>query len=129
MVERTEEDKLVQAPITVILGGKEYSIRPLVIRDSREWRQRFVKVLSSIPYDLKASIDNPETLGPALSMYLSSKPDDLVDLFFGYAKELNREEIESAANESEIAKAFDEVLKIAFPLSGSLIRALTNLVQ
>ncbi len=38
--ERSEDEKLTQAPITVILGRKEYGIAPLVISASREWRKK-----------------------------------------------------------------------------------------
>ena len=127
--QRTEEEKLVQAPLMVTLGGKEYEIKPLVIRDSRIWRQQVVKVLASLPLDLKASSDKPEELNSVLSMYLSNKPDDLVDLFFSYAKDLDRDAIEQVASDAEIAAAFDGVIKIAFPLSGSLVRTMQNLVR
>ena len=42
---RTEEEKLCKAAIVVVLGGKEYQIEPLVIRDSRVWRGQVAKAL------------------------------------------------------------------------------------
>ena len=51
-------------------------------------------------------------------------PELVVDLFFGYAKSLNREEIEGIATDAEIAKAFEEVAAVTFPLAGSLTRVL-----
>ena len=51
-------------------------------------------------------------------------PDKVIDLFFKYAKDLNREEIEGIATDAEIAKAFEEVVKVAFPLAESLPKAM-----
>jgi len=128
-MERTEEQKIVQAPLLVILGGKEYQVKPLVIKDSRVWRQNVVKVLSSIPQFMGVTSDKPAEFGVALSAFMVTKPDEVVDLFFGYAKDLNREEIEAAATDAELAKAFDQVVEIAFPLSQSLIGTLTRMVH
>ena len=123
---RTEEDKIVQSPITVTLGGKEFLIRPLVIKESREWRKKLIKAFGMLPKYLNMTTDNPEGFTEALDAMLSEMPDVVTDLFFSYARDLDREEIESTANDTELAEAFQEVMKYAFPLSQSLTKVLAN---
>jgi len=125
-MDRTDEDKLVQAPIRVTLGGTEYPIRPLVIKESREWRKKLIKAFGALPKYLNMTTDNPEGFTEALDVMLGEMPDVVTDLFFSYARDLPREEIESTANDFELSKAFQEVMKYAFPLSQSLTKVLEN---
>ena len=117
MKERTEEDKIVQAGIDVILGGKTYSIRPLVIRDSREWRKEAIKLIAPLPKLASAKIEDAEEFGQILTTMLVTSPDQAIDLFFMYAKDLDRDVIENEATDDEMATAFKAVLEIAFPLA------------
>ena len=119
-MERTEEQKVARAPIVVILGGKEYEIAPLVIRDSREWRRKVIKLVAPITQITKTSTDTPEDFEQALTTLLVTMPDQVIDLFFEYAKDLNKEEIEAVATDAEMAQAFREVIAIAFPLAQSV---------
>ena len=123
---RTDEDKIVGAPIVVILGGQEYRIKPLVIRDSREWRKKLIKAFGILPKYLNMTTDNPEGFTQALDSMLGEMPEVVADLFFSYAKDLDRDEIETTANDSELAEAFQEVMKFAFPLSQSLTKILAG---
>jgi len=123
-VERTEEDKIVQAPLKVILGGREYEIRPLVIKDSREWRAKVVKLLAPLPQYTKATSDKPDQFMEALNAIMVTMPDQVCDLFFDYARELDREAIEAIATDAEVAKGFEQVIEVAFPLSQSMVTAL-----
>ncbi len=117
---RTEDQKLTQAGIKVILGGQEYEIRPLVIRESREWRAKVIKLIAPLPEYVKVTMDNTEDFEKVLSLILVTMPDQVVDLFFEYARDLNREEIEGDATDVEMKEAFNEVIKIAFPLASVL---------
>jgi len=126
-MERTEEQKVARAPIVVILGGNEYKITPLVIRDSREWRAKVIKLVAPIPQLVSTKIDTPEDFGQALTEMLVTMPDQVIDLFFEYAKDLNREEIEGVATDADIVKAFREVIEVAFPLAESAPEVLTRL--
>lgn len=123
---RSEDDKLVQAPIKVILGGEEYEVKLLVIREARAWRQKVVELISVLPGRLNATSDKPDEFRDAMSALLVTMPDAVADLFFSYAKDLDRGEIENIANESELARAFDQLMEIAFPLSGSLVGAMAR---
>lgn len=126
-MERTEEDIVIQAGIKVILGGKDYSITPLVIRDSREWRRSVISLLAPVSQYTNVTTDEPDAFVEALTEMLVTMPDRVLDLFFGYAKELDREEIEGIATDSEIAKAFSEVVKVAFPLAQAAVDTVAKL--
>lgn len=126
---RTEEQKVCRAPIIVTFGGKEYEIQPLVIRDSRVWRAEIVGILAELPKYAKATTDKPEDFGNALKALLVEMPDTVIDLFFKYAKELNRKEIEDIATDAEMAEAFEQVVKVAFPLARSLVGSMETLGQ
>ena len=128
-MERTEEDKLLRAPITVTLGGTDYNVPPLVIRDAREWRKKLVKLLGKLPAYAKTNTDDAAGFEAALSAMMVSMPDEMTDLFFAYAKDLDREAIESTATEQELAKALEAVLEIAFPLVASLTGALGKIAH
>lgn len=129
MQERTEEQKIAQVPIVVILGGKEHDVKPLVIRDSREWRKKVIDLLAPLPQLVKVTMDNPEDFEKILKQMMVIMPDQVIDLFFDYAKDLNREEIEKMATDAEMAEAFQEVVKAAFPLAESLPKVMTRLSQ
>lgn len=128
-MERTEEEKVTQAGIEVILGGVEYSIAPLVIKDSREWRKGVVSLLSSLPEYAKVTTDTPDEFRDALNAIMVALPDKVTDLFFLYAKALNREEIEKKATDAELSKAFEQVVEIAFPLAQSITKTMERLAQ
>ena len=123
-MERTEEEKILQSAFRVTLGGREYEIKPLVIRESREWRKKVVAAFGKLPEYVNMTTDDPAGFTKALSALLSDMPDTVVELFFSYAKDLNRDEIEATATDTELAKAFEEVMAYAFPLSQSLTKVL-----
>ena len=117
---RTEEEKLTQSGIKVILGGQEYEVRPLVIRESREWRAKVIKLIAPLPEYAKVTMDNTDDFEKVLTLMLVDMPDQVIDLFFDYAKDLDRKEIEDKATDAEMREAFNEVVKIAFPLASAL---------
>lgn len=126
---RTEEQIIAQAPIIIMLGGKEYKVAPLVIRDAREWRQKVVTVIASLPDHLGATTDTPDDFDAALQALLVTMQDTILDLFFEYAKDLDRDEIEGIATEEEVAKAFSRIVEVAFPLARSLPEIRQRLFQ
>lgn len=120
MAKRTEEEILSQAPVIVKLGGKDFKVKPLVIKEAREWRRKVVEVIVKLPDHLNATTDAPEDFDAALKALLVTMQDTILDLFFEYAKDLNRDEIEGIATEEEIADAFSRIVEVAFPLARSL---------
>ena len=131
MVKRNEEEIISQAPIKVILGGRKHDIAPLVIRESREWRKKVIELIAPLPALVKTTsdADNPEVFEGVLTQMMVTMPDQVLDLFFEYAKGLDRDMIESIATDTEIAKAFEEVVKVAFPLVESLPKVMSHLSQ
>ena len=126
---RTEEEKVIQAGIKVKLGGKEYEVKPLVIKEAREWRKKLSALISKLPAYVGVTTDDAKGFEEAINAMLSSMPDKMADLFFSYAKDLNRDEIESTATEEELATAIEAVMAVAFPLARSLTGALKTLAQ
>ena len=124
-MERTEDQKVSQDPITVTLGGKEYEVKPLVIVESRKWRKEVAGLLASLPEYARIDTSDIDAVQGAVGKLLSSMPDSIIDLFFQYAKELPREEIEKVATDAEVAEALTQVVSIAFPL----VNSLTTLVE
>jgi len=117
---RTEEEKVTQAPLTIILGGKSFEVKPLVIRDSRAWRKKAADLLGDVPKYAKTNTDNPDEFKVAMNAMMSTAPDAIIDLVFEYARDLNREEIETIATDAEIGVAFSKIMEVAFPLAKSL---------
>ena len=123
---RSEEDKLAKAPIVVVLGGKEYEIKPLVIAESRPWRKHYAETMVALLKTKNAEVDSMEGLARGMNELFSTLPDTAADLFFAYAKTLNRAEIEEVATDQELADAFTLVISVAFPLVKSLMKAAAN---
>ena len=120
MVERTEEEKVFRDPIKVILGGREYEVAPLVIKYSRPWRKKVISLVGTLPKYASVDTNKPDEFAEALNILMVKSQDDIIDLFFEFAKDLDREEIEGIATETEIAVAFQVVMALAFPLSETL---------
>ena len=127
MAERTEEQKIVQSSIVVTLGGKEYEVKPLVIRDSRTWRVKLVETLGMLPQYANVTTDTPDKFKSALNALLVVMHDQVVNLVFAYAKDLNREQIEGEATDAEIGEAFVKIMEVAFPLVRSMVGAVGKL--
>ena len=119
--ERTEEEKLCKAPIKVVLGGKDYEVPPLVIKDSRAWRAKVSEALGGIPDFMAVTSDDPAAFKTAMDGMLVKMPNTVAELFFSYATGLDREAIEAVATDTELATAFEEVAAMAFPLISSLV--------
>ena len=125
---RTEEEILTQTGgIRVRLGGKEYILPPLVIRKAKLFRQHIAELSSELAKLAQVSSDNPEQFEMGIKTIMFTMPDKVLDLFFEYAGDnLDRETIENTATEAELADAFGEVMKQAFPLSVGLVKGLSK---
>jgi len=118
--ERNEEDKVAQAPIMISFGGKEYELKPLVIKESRIWRKQFAEVLKGLPLFVNA-LDTTKHFEQVINGMFMDVPDQVVDLIFAYAKDWPREKIEAVATDAEMAKAFEAIIEVAFPLARSMV--------
>lgn len=119
---RTEEDKVLQAPIKARFGGTEYDIKILCIRDNREWRKKFNTALAALDAGINSGTDSK-----ALEILLVNNPDTVFDLVFAYAKDLKRDEIEAVATDKEISDVLPLIIEASFPLAQSLIGAVEKL--
>lgn len=128
-MDRTEEQKITRSPIVVVFAEKEYEIPLLVIRDSRKWRRKVIDLIALLPQLVKTTMDDSGDFGEALNQMMVIMPDKVIDLFFEYATNLDRGEIESIATDGEMAVAFEEVAKAAFPLAESLPKVMARLSQ
>ena len=130
----------------VNLAGRTYTIESLKFKAERAWRKKYdapignlisaisnVKELSGKEYD-KAG-DLMKEVGTVLLAHandlikaLLDSPDILFDAICDYSPALaaDRTFIEENAYQDEIARAFVEVLKIAYPF-GSLLGIATSL--
>lgn len=124
--EKIIPDQTAPAGITVILGGKEYEVKPLVIRESRDWRRKAAPFQAAIARYASVNSDNPEEFEKALIELLIDRIDETIDLFFDYARELDREVIEGIATDKEIVKALNAVNALAFPFGESQPKAKTK---
>jgi len=131
MKERTEEQKISQSPFAVVtLGGEEYPIKPLPYKKSREWKQKVVNLMSSMPKYARTTTDTPEDFEASLNALLITSSDTIVDLFFEYAQDLDRDKIEEVATDTELAEAFKKVMEFGFfPLAQSLNQAFMKMAQ
>ncbi len=116
-MERTEEQKLMQEPLVVILGGKEYKIKPLVIKYSAEWRKKAIPLIEMlVGY---TNLPEEERVKSVIEL-LKTKLDDVIESFFEYARELPKVEIENTTTDVEILFAFMEVFNaFVAPLSST----------
>lgn len=132
--------------IQVNLGGRQYTIESLKFRAERAWRKKYdvtineligavskVKELSSKEFDTTGGLF--KEIGMVLLSHaddliraLLNSPDILLEAICDYSPVLSadREFIEENAYQDEIAAAFVEVLKIAYPF-GSLLGIVTSL--
>ena len=121
MSEKRSEDQVVtQAPIVLSFGGKQYELKSLVIKESREWRKQFAEVLRALPLFVNA-IDTTKHFEKVIDGMFLDVPDKVIDLVFAYAKDLPRDEIEAVATDDEMAKAFEAIIEVAFPLARSMV--------
>ncbi len=124
-MERTEEQILASAPLKVVLGGEELEVKMLVMIESRQWRAETAQLLASLPKLDNVDTEDPEQFGEAIGLLMNVMPDTITDLFFKYAKDLDREQIEAVATDLEVVAAFKVVSAAAFPF----VKAATELAD
>jgi hypothetical protein len=125
--ERSEADILARAPIKVQFGGKEYDVQVLTILKARKWREQLADVAKDIAGKLSGDTNGIDgAFFSGLAAGFLQFPEKIADLIFSYAPDLPRQEIEESATEEELALAFSQIMKVAFPFVRQL--ALVNTV-
>ena len=118
--ERTESQILAQEPIKVRLGEKDYDVPLLRILAARAWRKKLVEEVTAVSDVVKPDASTTPAFLNGLAFLFLQFPEKLADLVFGYAPSLPREEIEENATEEQLAKAFGQIVEVAFPFVGEL---------
>lgn len=122
--------------ITVVLGGKEYTVRELPVRKNAAWRAKLREPFGELAKQVETAANLELNDGAGLAGVVKmatglviDSVDIVTDLFFAYAPELaaKRAEIEDELYESEIQEAFAGVLGLAFPFAQLGRKALTTL--
>jgi hypothetical protein len=122
MSKRTDQQKVAQTAIEVKFGEETFRVKPLTIEYSLPWVDKVVKVLVGvIPLADMSSSD--ARWGEAIGQYMVQRPRELIDLFFEYARDLDRPEIEKKATSAQIVAAFEGVMSMESPLLGMAMRA------
>lgn len=127
--ERSEADIIAQTPIKVHLGDQDHIVKLLVAKDSREWRAKTAELLSGLPEYVDIDADDPEKFGKGMSALLVGMPDQVIDLFFLYARDLKREEIEAVATDGQLCKGFEQVAAVAFPFVSAVTKLADQLAK
>lgn len=131
--------------VVVDLAGKKYTVESLKFKAEREWRKTYdapisnlINAISQTSSATSQSTEAGQWLRQMGSVFLShagelvraliDSPDILLDAICSYSPTLaaDRVYIEENCYQDEIAKAFVEVLKIAYPF-GSLLGIVTSL--
>lgn len=117
-MERTEDQILSKAPIVVMLGEKEYNIKPLGISAQRAWRDKMSQEMQEVVQSFAPTYKGPESaslFSAGLTVALTKFPEKLTDLVFAYCPDLPRDEIMETATEEQVSIAFSKIMKVAFP--------------
>jgi hypothetical protein len=112
--------------VTVTLGSTEYTINPLPLKKSSEWRAKLAEKLNPIVVSMGAT--STDDFGKALRDALIAMPETMADLFFDYAPELDKEKISAEASEEQLGLAFGKVFQLAYPY-GSTLKQLNDLIE
>lgn len=115
---RTDEQKVLQSPITMLFGTQKYSVKPLPLIPAREWRVKFNEVIGPIAENFAskgASI--PQTLANALNDF----PEKIADLIFAYAPDLPKDQIMREATEEQLVVAYEDLMVVAYPFLVPLV--------
>lgn len=121
---RTETDKLTAAPIEIVLGGLDITVRPLRGRKAIRWQQEFFKVLPEGIVDDLAITDSGVGFDHAdiikwIMRIAANDLERLFDLLLDYLDltEADRSTIEENADPGDVIDAAVKVVPLALPLS------------
>lgn len=129
--ERTDEQRLLQAPLELQLGGQVVQVRPLVMRRSSIWRR---ELLALIEAQLGPWVAGQLQAQDIARVVLLEVPDALLALVARYLElaeaPVSREWLEDHATDAEVYNALRQLVEVAFPfgiLGGDLGRLVAGL--
>jgi len=112
----------------VTLGGQKYDIRPLPILQARTWRQAvkeplqlIISTVANLPELSLQDLELTSIVGLIQHLFstVADAPDLVLNWLYAYAPNIaeDKERIESAAFDTEVAEAFAVVVKQVYPLA------------
>lgn len=109
----------------VTLGGQEYRVSQLNMKDNRLWRDTLAQPITDLlallegnrELEIGSVGDLAQVIGIGKQLLLGSM-DILLDALFAYSPELraDRDRIEAEAYDDEAIAALAEVVRLAYPL-------------
>lgn len=121
---RADGDILNMQPIVVRFGETDYKIEPLRIRKATAWREELMREVGDIARTFKTDVEgSQERFMHGLAFTFLKFPEKILRLVRSYAPNLPWEEIldeEKGATEEQLARAFGQVVLIAFPFTSEL---------
>jgi len=112
----------------VTLGCQKYDIRPLPILQARTWRQAvkeplqlIISTVANLPELSLQDLELTSIVGLIQHLFstVADAPDLILNWLYAYAPNIaeDKERIESAAFDTEVAEAFAVVVKQVYPLA------------
>lgn len=117
----------------VMMGGRQYTLQALPIRQSAEWRSRLqgpfarlTRILRNVGTIELTDGNDLSALIEAVNETLIGSVDMVLDLLFAYSPALaaDRERIANEAYDDEAIRALVEILRLAYPFGE--LRALVS---
>lgn len=118
---RTDEDKLLQAPIVMRFGTKNYPVKPLTLGPARAWREKLNEVMGPLAETFQSGIKEDGAVSQGLAKMLMQFPDKLIELILAYDPQLPKDTIMTDATEEQIIVAWSDLLAVAFPFVAPLV--------
>ena len=120
--ERSEDDVITHAPVSIRLGGETYDVKPLTLLKSSAWRKQFVGVINEITQNTTVNVSTSQDLSNGLMVLLFTFPERVQELLFAYSPELEskKEHITEHATDEEMVVAMSRIMVVAFPFIGLL---------
>jgi hypothetical protein len=115
--ERTDDQILSKEPIKVRLGSKDYEFSIPSPRLARAWRAKLFDSMGELSNIMKVDSSNVDKFYGSLGFIFLQFPERLADLVFLFAPDVPREQAEDECSEEQLARAFGQVMQVAYPFA------------
>lgn len=118
--ERSDADIVDRKPLKLKFGEVEYEVPILNIGKSRTWREGLVKAYGEILTKIGQPAAGQNSMDGLLG-YLLTFPETTINYVFDYAGDkLPKEAILDEATDEQVARAFSQIMRVAFPFFSHL---------
>lgn len=124
MLTRTEEQKVLKAPIVMLFGEKKYEVKPLTLTPARLWREKLNEAMAPIADSFQQSSG---LVSRGLAQALLQFPEKMLELICAYSPELDRKTIEENATEEQLVTAWSDLMVVAYPFLAPLVMVMRNI--